>query len=74
MVPDLEHDSWHPFRTLFDSEAAEFALEAALDEDQTSRLIKIMQRAHDGREEFTLCNHEQLCQTWDTAASSSRKK
>ncbi|KIJ21140.1 hypothetical protein PAXINDRAFT_96035 [Paxillus involutus ATCC 200175] len=68
MAPGLERDPWHPFRTLLDSEVVEFALEAALNEDQTSRLIKIMQRAYDGREEFTLRSHEELCQTRDTAA------
>ncbi|KIJ61765.1 hypothetical protein HYDPIDRAFT_176905 [Hydnomerulius pinastri MD-312] len=63
--PDLDRDPWHPFRCRLDFEVAELALEAALTKDQTSRLIKLLQRVAYKREKFSLKDYKDLRQTWD---------
>ncbi|KAI9464204.1 hypothetical protein HD554DRAFT_2026564 [Boletus coccyginus] len=69
LAPEDDREPWHPFRTLMDFEVSELALEAALNKDQTTRLIKLLQRVYDKHERCTLRNYDELRNTWDAAGS-----
>jgi len=61
----VPHNSapWEPFRTRFDFEVAEIALEAKLTKEQTNRLFDLIHRSAGG-EEFTLQNHDEVQTLW----------
>ena len=52
------------FRSRLDFEFAELALQAALSKEETGRLIKLVQRAITGKEQFTLATHKEVHETW----------
>ncbi|EIW85524.1 hypothetical protein CONPUDRAFT_49167, partial [Coniophora puteana RWD-64-598 SS2] len=60
-------DPWHPFRSRLDFEVAELALDALMTKEQTSRLIKLIRRVADHREDFHIQDYKDLRQTWDAA-------
>ena len=68
-APDPDRSPWYPFRTLLDFEVAELSLDAALNQEQSERLIKLMRRAHDTRERFTLRSHSDLRRSWDASGT-----
>ena len=68
-MPDPDRDPWHPFHTLLDFELAELALEAALNKNQTERLIRLLRRAHYQREKFMIMNQSDLRATWDASGT-----
>ncbi|KAI9450373.1 hypothetical protein HD554DRAFT_2044235 [Boletus coccyginus] len=69
LAPEDDREPWHPFCTLMDFEVSELALEVALNKDQTTRLIKLLQWIYDKHERCTLQNYDELRNTWDAAGS-----
>ncbi|EGO19929.1 hypothetical protein SERLADRAFT_373989 [Serpula lacrymans var. lacrymans S7.9] len=59
---------WSPFRSRTDFEFAEIALEAALNKDQITRLINLIQWCGKKPDSFTLKSHTELCEAWKAAA------
>lgn len=68
--PDLpvEREPWRPFESRLDYEVAELALEAALNQSQTERLIKLVQRAANKEDKFSICNQADLQYKWKVAS------
>lgn len=64
--PDSE--PWKPFRTRLDFDVADFALEAALNKGQTTRLLDLLNRCAEHEEEVTIRSAKDLQDTWDRAA------
>ena len=69
LAPEADQEPWHPFHTLMDFEVSELALEAALNKDQTIRLIKLLQWVYDKHGKCTLRNYDELRNVWDAAGS-----
>ncbi|KAG1845755.1 hypothetical protein C8R48DRAFT_549782, partial [Suillus tomentosus] len=49
-------------------EGAQIALEAALNNEQTDRLITLCHRCATGKEKFTFKNHKDVHKKWDVAS------
>ncbi|KAG1745062.1 uncharacterized protein EDB91DRAFT_1080570 [Suillus paluster] len=64
--PCPEHQPWLPFSCRLDFEVAELAHEAALTHEQTTRLIRLVQRSKS--EVFTLKNYADVRNTWEAAS------
>ncbi|KAG1822156.1 hypothetical protein EV424DRAFT_1321938, partial [Suillus variegatus] len=62
------HAPWEPFRTRLDFEVAEIAFEAALNADQTNRLLSLVHRSARSDKTFTLRNHDEVRELWSTAS------
>ncbi|KAG1908652.1 uncharacterized protein F5891DRAFT_1124360 [Suillus fuscotomentosus] len=59
---------WEPFRTRLDFEVAEIALEAAMTEEQTNRLLDLIHRSASGKDIFTLQSHDEVRLLWEMAS------
>ncbi|KAF5387276.1 hypothetical protein D9757_006821 [Collybiopsis confluens] len=70
-VPDPT--PWKPWRSRVDFEVAALALESFMSEDQTNRLIDILNRVACGRDNFTLVDHKETQKLWDLAAEQTVK-
>ncbi|KAG1771406.1 hypothetical protein EV702DRAFT_977341 [Suillus placidus] len=68
LVPPPDRRPWYPFQSRLEFEVAEIALEAALNNEQTDRLIKICQRCATGKEKFTFLNHKDIHNKWEAAS------
>lgn len=64
---------WHPWRTCTDFEIATLSLECHMNEDQTTKLMSILDCVVSGRDEFTLKDYKEIQTTWDLAAEQSTK-
>lgn len=64
---------WHPWRTRTDFEIAALSLECSMNEDQTTKLMGILNRVVSGRDKFTLKDYKEIQSTWDLAAERSTK-
>jgi len=69
LAPEADWEPWHPFRTLMDFKVSELALEVALNKDQTTCLIKLLQWVYDKHKKCMLRNYDELRNTWDAAGS-----
>ncbi|KAJ8074178.1 hypothetical protein PM082_012470 [Marasmius tenuissimus] len=66
-------EPWRPFRTRIDFEVAELALCSAMNAEQTTTLIRLLQCVARGFDRFTLDSHAEMQATWDLAAERSTK-
>lgn len=62
---------WHPYETRLDFDFSELMLEAALNREQTSRLISLIQRAQssNGQDSFTITTYSKLTAVRTLAAN-----
>ncbi|RDB28873.1 hypothetical protein Hypma_015251 [Hypsizygus marmoreus] len=67
--PPPDKEPWKPFKSRFDFEFAEFALEAALNEHQIDVLISLFRRCEGEHEALTITNFAELCRIWDFAST-----
>ena len=65
---DDKSEPWHPFQTLEDFEFSEIAHQAALNKDQTNRLLALIQRVSKGEAKITLESHRDVSEAWKRAA------
>lgn len=63
-------EPWRPFQSCLDFEVAELALKAALNKEQTNKLISLLHRAQGGKELFTLSSYDEVSEIWQKASSS----
>ncbi|KAG2751664.1 hypothetical protein P692DRAFT_201838757 [Suillus brevipes Sb2] len=61
--PDAQ--PWRPFRSRLEFDVAEIALEAALNNEQTDRLLDICRRCAQKSEKLTFKNHKDVRAKWD---------
>jgi len=66
--PPPNKKPWLPFKSRLEFEVAQIALEAALNNDQTDRLIKICRQCAIGNDKFTFENHKDIHRKWDAAS------
>jgi hypothetical protein len=59
---------WAPFQSRLDFEIAELILLAALNKEQTTKLISLLKRVAEGDEEFTLESHADIKKKWEGAS------
>jgi len=59
---------WHPFQTLEDFEFSEIAHQAALNKDQTNKLLALIRRISKGEAKLTLESHRDVSEAWKCAA------
>jgi hypothetical protein len=64
---------WAPFESRLDFEIAELILFAALNKEQTTKLISLMKRVAEGAEEFTLRSHDDIKKRWEKASDKCTK-
>ena len=69
-VPRLSLNPGEIFETRDDFELAEFILEAALNEDLTTRLFKIINRIWDGSSDLTYRSSRELNDIWQLASAT----
>ena len=67
-IGDDKSKPWHPFQTLEDFEFSELAHQAALNKDQTNRLLALIQRVSKGEVKVTLESHRDVSEAWKRAA------
>lgn len=72
-LPPPDAEPWKPFRTHLDFEVAELALSAALNKDQINTLISLLHRYGHDQENFTLSNHDEVCNMWESASDLRTK-
>jgi len=72
-LPPPDAEPWKPFRTRLDFEVAELALSAALNKDQINTLISLLHRYGRDQENFTLSNHDEVCNMWESASDLRTK-
>ncbi|KAG1779158.1 hypothetical protein EV702DRAFT_1178670 [Suillus placidus] len=72
--PPLNKKPWRPFKSRLEYEVAQIALEAALNNEQTDRLIKLCCRCAIGKEKFTFENHKDIHKKWDAASERFTKE
>ncbi|KAG0707969.1 hypothetical protein DFH29DRAFT_979579 [Suillus ampliporus] len=66
--PPPNKKPWLPFKSQLEFEVAQIALEAALNNEQTDRLIKICRRCAIGKDKFTFENHKDIHKKWDAVS------
>lgn len=64
--PRPDRQPWLPFRCQLDFEVAELAHETALTHEQTTRLIRLVQRGR--TEDFSLKNYADVRNIWEAAS------
>jgi hypothetical protein len=69
--PPPEREPWKPFRSRLDFEFAEFSLDAALNKEQTNTLIRLVRKALQQPDDFTLASHGELNNMWQEASIAS---
>lgn len=67
----LEHEPWKPFHSCLNFEFAEFSLDAALNKEQTDTLIRLVRKALQQPDDFTLASHGELNKMWQEASIAS---
>ena len=63
-IGDDKSKPWHPFQTLEDFEFSEIAHQAALNKDQTNRLLALIQQVFKGEVKVTLESHHDVSEAW----------
>ena len=61
-------EPWHPFQTLSDFEFSEIAHKAALNKEQTNKLLALMRQVSKGETKITLQSHHEVTEAWKRAA------
>ncbi|KAI0648452.1 hypothetical protein C8Q79DRAFT_905404 [Trametes meyenii] len=67
----LNTKPWDPFNSRLDFEFAEFALDAALNQGQISRLLELVHGIADHREDFSFKSYTDVKGAWDLASCVS---
>lgn len=67
-APDPDTRPWRPFKSRLEFDVAEIALKAALNNEQTDRLLDICCRCAQKSEKFTFHNHKDVRAKWDAAS------
>lgn len=67
-APEPDAQPWRPFKSRLEFDIAEIALEAALNNAQTDRLLDICRRCARKSEKFTFQNHKDIRAKWDAAS------
>ncbi|KAG1849526.1 hypothetical protein F4604DRAFT_1883786 [Suillus subluteus] len=67
-APDPDTRPWRPFKSRLEFDVAKIALEAALNNEQTDRLLDICRRCAQKSEKFTFHNHKDVRAKWDAAS------
>jgi hypothetical protein len=60
---------WTPFKSRADFEFAEIALQAALNQNQVDRLLKIFERCASGKDKLNLKNNKEIREIWSDASA-----
>jgi len=69
-APEPDELPWRPFKSRLEFDVAEIALQVALNNELTDRLIQICRRCALGTERFTFENHKDVRNKWDAASQS----
>ena len=64
----VDDKPWHPFTSRADFEFAELAHQAALNKDQTDRMLQLIWRIVEGNTKFTFKSHLEVSRAWAQAA------
>lgn len=64
---------WRPWRSRTDFDVAALALDCYMNAKQSDRLIQLLHRVREQRDEFTLKDNKEMQKTWDLAAERSTK-
>ncbi|KAG1858282.1 hypothetical protein C8R48DRAFT_748763 [Suillus tomentosus] len=72
-APEPDAQPWRPFKSRLEFDIAEIALEAALNNAQTDRLLDICCRCAQQSEKFTFQNHKDVRAKWDAASQRFTK-
>ena len=67
-APPPNKQPWLPFKSRLEFEVAEIALEAAMNNEQTDRLIDLFNRCASRQEKFTFKNHKDIRNMWDAVS------
>ena len=63
-------EPWHPFQTLGDFEFSEIAHKAALNKEQTNKLLALIRQVSKGETKITLESHHEVTEAWKRAAKT----
>ncbi|KAG1741895.1 uncharacterized protein EDB91DRAFT_1237102 [Suillus paluster] len=72
-APEPDAQPWRPFKSRLEFDIAEIALEAALNNAQTDRLLDICRRCARQSEKFTFQHHKDIRAKWDAASQCFTK-
>ncbi|KAG1901609.1 uncharacterized protein F5891DRAFT_1187480 [Suillus fuscotomentosus] len=68
-LPIVDDEPWQPFMCHADFEFAELAHQAALNKDQTDKMLALIWQITEGHAKFTFKSHAEVSKAWDRAAT-----
>ncbi|KAG1899028.1 uncharacterized protein F5891DRAFT_1190206 [Suillus fuscotomentosus] len=68
-TPIVDNTPWQPFTCRADFEFAELAHQAALNKDQTDKMLQLIWQIAEGQAKFTFRSHTEVSKAWDRAAT-----
>ncbi|KAG2350217.1 hypothetical protein BDR05DRAFT_870124 [Suillus weaverae] len=68
-MPIVDDTPWQPFVCRADFEFAELAHQAALNKDQTNKMLQLIWQIVEGQSKFTFRSHMEVLKAWDRAAT-----
>ncbi|KAG2741161.1 hypothetical protein P692DRAFT_201727134 [Suillus brevipes Sb2] len=68
-LPIVDNEPWQPFMCRADFEFAELAHQAALNKDQTNKMLQLIWQIVEGHTKFTFRSHAEVSKAWDRAAT-----
>ncbi|KAG1800758.1 uncharacterized protein HD556DRAFT_1430154 [Suillus plorans] len=68
-LPIVNNEPWQPFTCRVDFEFAELAHQAALNKDQTDKMLALIWQIAEGHAKFTFKSHAEVSKAWDRAAT-----
>ncbi|KAG2130569.1 hypothetical protein BD769DRAFT_1386961 [Suillus cothurnatus] len=68
-MPIVDNTPWQPFTCCTDFKFAELAHQAALNKDQTDKMLQLIWQITEGQAKFTFRSHTELLMAWDRAAT-----
>ncbi|KAG1859234.1 hypothetical protein F4604DRAFT_1589105 [Suillus subluteus] len=67
--PIVDNKPWEPFTCRADFEFVELAHQAALNKDQTDKMLQLIWQIAEGHAKFTFRSHAEVSKAWDRAAT-----
>ncbi|KAG2046352.1 hypothetical protein BDR06DRAFT_899401 [Suillus hirtellus] len=68
-LPIVDNELWQPFMCRADFEFAELAHQAALNKDQTNKMLVLIWQIAEGHTKFTFKSHAEVSKAWDRSAT-----
>ncbi|KAG1810622.1 uncharacterized protein BJ212DRAFT_1200306, partial [Suillus subaureus] len=68
-IPIVNDTLWQPFMCCADFEFTELAHQAALNKDQTNKMLQLIWQIVEGQAKFTFRSHTEVLKAWDQAAT-----